>query len=68
MAKFKVWDTNEKIYGEFDSIEDAYKEIQKYTVENNIDVFYYRQNLLKDGSIYVDYGSYTHFFYIKEIL
>ncbi len=67
MIKFKLWDSNNIQYGLFDTIEDAYKEIQKYTNEKKIDVFYYRQNLSEDGTIWIDYGSHTHFFNIKEV-
>lgn len=67
MLKFKLWDSNNIEYGLFNSMEDAYKEIQKYTTARKIDVYYYRQNLLEDGTIYIDYGSHVHFFYIKEI-
>lgn len=67
MSKFKLWDSNDVQYGEFDTMEDAYKEIQNYTTKNKISVYYYRQNLLEDNVIYVDYGSHIHFFYIGEV-
>lgn len=63
----KLWDNKNEEHGLFESMEEAYKQIQRYTVANKIDVFYYRQNLLKDGTIMVDYGSHTHLFYMKEI-
>lgn len=67
MPKFKLWDNNDVQYGIFDTMEDAYKAIQDYTVENKINVYYYRQRLLKDDIIHIDYGSHIHFFYIKEV-
>jgi hypothetical protein len=29
--------------------------------------YYYRQRLLENGNIWIDYGSHTHFFEIEEL-
>jgi hypothetical protein len=29
--------------------------------------YYYRQNLLENGNIWIDYGSHIHFFEIEEL-
>jgi hypothetical protein len=66
-STFLVYDTTKKIKEYTATEEEAYDVIKKYLKDINFDSYYYRQSFLDDGSIWVDYGSYTHFFCIKEI-
>ena len=51
-------------YGTFKTQEEAYAEIKKQIELRNFQSHYYRQSILGDGRIWLDYGSYTHFFYL----
>lgn len=66
-SKFLVYDTTKKIKTYTATEEEAYDVIKTYLKDINVDADYYRQSFLDDGAIWVDYGSHTHFFYIKEI-
>lgn len=65
MADYYVLtDNDKKYYGHFNSLDNTYAEIKKQIKQLNFKPYYYRQNMLEDGVIWLDYGSHTHFFYI----
>lgn len=64
---FKVWDSSNSICKEVNTIEEAYKVIRDYIESINFKSYYWRHNFLDDGSTWVDYGSHSHFFYVKEV-
>jgi uncharacterized protein with von Willebrand factor type A (vWA) domain len=64
--KFRVWDTNSNIDKEVKNIEEAFSVIKEYLESINFKSYYYRKNFLEDGTIWLDYGSHSHFFFIKE--
>lgn len=61
---YVVSDNDKKYYGHFKSLDNAYAEIKKQIELRNFQSYYYRQSMLEDGEIWLDYGSHTHFFYI----
>jgi hypothetical protein len=64
---FVLTDNNKKEFGTFDTIEKAYEKIREYLESIGFKAYYYRQSFLEDNSIWIDYGSHTHFFYINEL-
>jgi hypothetical protein len=64
---FKVWDTSKNINVEVETIDEAHKVIDDYLKKINFKSYYTRTNFLKDNTMWIDYGSHTHFFYIKEV-
>jgi hypothetical protein len=63
----KLWDTNKKIEKNFNTQEEAYAFIQEYLDNINYKPYYFRQSFINDDTIWIDYGSYSHFFYIQFI-
>lgn len=64
---YMLTDNKGKNYGLFENLTTAYDEIKRQVKLLNFDSGYIRENLLDDRTIWVDYGSHTHFFYIKEV-
>jgi len=63
----KVWDSTEKVYAEnIETIDEAFAVIAKYLEDLHFKSYYYRQNLLDDKAVQIDYGSHTHFFYMQD--
>lgn len=60
----KLTDNLGKEYGVFKTQEEAYGEIRRQLELLNFKSYYYRQSILEDGRIWVDYGSHSHFFYL----
>jgi predicted membrane-bound dolichyl-phosphate-mannose-protein mannosyltransferase len=63
---FLVYD-NAYINKEVDLLEDAYKVIKEYLEENHFKSYYYNVNQVDNNTIRVDYGSHSHFFYIRNL-
>ena len=64
---YLVYD-NANTIKEYKNTEDeAYGVIKQYLDDTGFTSYYYRQSFADDGSIWIDYGSHTHFFYIKEV-
>ena len=63
---FMLTDNNDVNYGLFESQDAAYDEIKKRIKLLNFEVYYYRQNMLDDRTVWIDYGSHTHFFYLRK--
>lgn len=63
----KLWDTNKKNERTFNTEEEAYAFIQEYLDSIKYHSYYFRQSLIDDNTIWIDYGSYSHFFYIQFI-
>lgn len=51
----------------FETEDQAYEKIKEVLEEKKIKVYYYRSNFLEDGSIMIDYGSHTNFFYVIDL-
>ena len=64
---YLVYDSNKEIEDYVSNEEDAYAIIKEFLEDINFKSYYYRQNFLDDGTIMVDYGAHTHFFYIKDV-
>ena len=62
---FVLTDSDDVNYGLFETEADAYIEIQRQLDIKNFKSFYMRQTFLEEGTVWIDYGSHTHFFYIK---
>lgn len=62
----KLWD-NVKIEKTFNNKKEMYDFIKIYLEEKKFNSHYYRLNYLEDGTVWLDYGSYTHFFYFTEV-
>jgi hypothetical protein len=62
---FILTDSDDVNYGLFETEADAYIEIQRQLDIKNFKSFYMRQTFLEEGTVWIDYGSHTHFFYIK---
>lgn len=60
-------DSNEILYGTFETENEAYAEIKRQIELLNFKSYYYRLNYLEDGSKWIDYGSHSHFFHILNI-
>lgn len=65
MELFKLWDSDDNIVAENATEKYCWDYISKYAKERNLG-YYYRSNLLEDGTQYIDYGSHSHFFYMKS--
>lgn len=65
--KIKVWDSNKKVYTKnAKTIDEAFDVVREYLLKTGFDSYYYRQNLLDNKTVEVDYGSHTHFFYMQD--
>jgi hypothetical protein len=62
----RVYDNEDKEYGEFETIELAYAAIKVYLNENNIISHYWRYNVTDNHTLNIDYGSHYHFFNIQN--
>jgi len=63
---FKLWDSNDIVYAENSTHDECWEHIKNYAKKHNLG-YYYRNNLLEDNLQKIDYGSHTHFFYLKSI-
>ena len=64
---FRLYDNYNVEYGTFETVELCYDKIKDELVKANFKSYYYRQNLIDNKIIWVDYGSHTHFFFIEKI-
>lgn len=64
---YNVYDNYDKEYGIYESLDKAYFCISMRLKEIGFKSYYYRETSLEDNIIWIDYGSHTHFFYIKKI-
>lgn len=64
----EVYDNKNKHYGLFENKDTAMKYIYKRLKEQGVKVYYTRITFLDDEGehIWTDYGSHTHFFYIRR--
>ena len=62
----KLTDSNKKDYGLFQTIDEVWRAIDNHLKDTNFKRYYTRVTTLEDGTLWIDYGSHTHFFYIKE--
>jgi hypothetical protein len=62
----KLTDSNKKDLGLFKTIDEVWRAIDKYLEGLDFKRYYTRVTTLEDGTLWIDYGSHTHFFYIKE--
>jgi len=67
MVKYLLIDSNDNEYGIFETVDKAFNRIKEYLESINFKIYYYRQTILENNSIWIDYGSHTHFFYIVEL-
>lgn len=65
MELFKLWDSDGNIIAENATEEYCHTYVQNYAKARNLG-YYYRGHLLEDGTHVTDYGSHTHFFYMKS--
>lgn len=63
---YKLWDSDDKVICAYCAHDECWEEISTYAKAQNHG-YYYRSNLLEDGTQQIDYGSHSHFFYIKEV-
>lgn len=61
------WGTNDdlKLLGEYETKEQVFKRIYDFIEEQGFKSYYQRLWCEPDGTLIVDYGSYTRFFYVK---
>jgi hypothetical protein len=62
-----ITDNEDVEYGTFKTEDEAYKAITEAIKKRNFKSYYYRQVILEDGRVWIDYGSHHHFFYIQTI-
>jgi hypothetical protein len=62
---FVLTDSDNINYGLFETEQEAFAEISKQLQIRDFQSYYMRQSFLEEGTIWIDYGSHTHFFYIK---
>jgi hypothetical protein len=65
MELFKLWDSDGNIIAENATEQYCNTYIREYAKERGLGL-YYRGHLLQDGTHWIDYGSHTHFFYMKS--
>lgn len=63
---YKLWDSKDNVIYENATHDECWEHIRNYAKARNHG-YYYRSNLLEDNTQQIDYGSHTHFFYIKEV-
>jgi len=63
----KLWDSNDRDFGLFETHDQAYEAISEYLKETNFKSYYYRQVCLEDKTLMIDYGSHSHFFYMRRL-
>jgi hypothetical protein len=63
---YKLWDSNDTLIYEYATHGECWEHISNHAKTRNLG-YYYRSNLLEDGTQWIDYGSHTHFFYLKEV-
>ncbi len=66
MELFKLWDSDGNIVAKNATESWCWEYIRNYAKARNLG-YYYRSNLSADGVQEIDYGSHTHFFYLKEV-
>jgi hypothetical protein len=66
IKKWHLWD-KKGTRKTFDSEDEMFVFISNYLKEKNFDSPYYRLVTFDDGSIMLDYGSHTHFFYYMTL-
>lgn len=62
---FKLTDNDNVIFAESATHDECWEIIKNYAKERNLG-YYYRGNLLENGTQWIDYGSHTHFFLMKS--
>lgn len=62
---YKLWDSNDTLICEYCTHDECWEKISTYAKAHNLG-YYYRSNLSADGVKEIDYGSHTHFFYMKS--
>lgn len=65
---FILYDNTGKVFFESENKDELFECIYQYTNERNIEVYYVRLVEITEKITMVDYGSHSHFFYIKEIV
>ena len=65
MELFKLCDSDDNIITENETESWCWKYIMDYAKSKDLG-YYYRKSMLDDGTEVIDYGSHTHFFYIKS--
>lgn len=63
---YKLYDSDDIQYGEFRSLNECYDQIREYLKDTEFKSYCYHQNFVKDGLVEINYGSYSHFFYIGQ--
>ena len=64
---YKLWDSNNLVNETFESMDDAYDFIHKWVEAGGFKSYYTRQNFITDTKMQIEYGSYTHFFYLEAL-
>lgn len=64
---YHLWDSKNNINETFNSQDDAYDFLHKWVESSGFKSYYIRQNFITDTKIQIDYGSYTHFFYLEDL-
>jgi hypothetical protein len=63
---YKLKDSEGKIHLENETHDNVWKYIREYA-KSKENGYYYIQNPLENGNIWIDYGSHTHFFILEEL-
>ena len=65
---YRLTHTNGKDFGLFINLQAVYDEIQRYLKEIGFKSYYYREIIIEEGYMRIDYGSHTQFFHVKDEL
>ena len=62
----RLWDSNEKGVNElFEDMDSLIEFVKNYYTEKGFKSYYWRQCVLENGKIMIDYGSHSHLFYYR---
>lgn len=63
---YEVYDSDGVKYGKYKTMKIAYAEIIKL-IDSTGFIFYYLRQVQREDDLMLDYGSHSHFYYLKKV-